>query len=45
MTHVLDAMDELYRARELARLISMTTREGPDDDQKAISEGCAAIEE
>jgi len=46
MSDFLDAKDHLYRVRDLIELIGMTCRENPDDDQKAISTGCAfALEE
>ena len=40
---ILDAMDELSRARDLARLIALTTQSKPDHDQQAIAAGCEAI--
>ncbi len=44
MSNLLDAMDELHTARNLVRLIAMTTQSHPDEEQKAISAGCEAIE-
>ena len=44
MNNLLDAIDELSSAENLVRLIAMTARSAPDDEQKAISAGCAAIE-
>lgn len=45
MSKLLEAQDELNRARDLVHLIHMTTATGPDEDQKAISAGCEVIEE
>lgn len=42
MSALLDAMDELARARDLVQLLEMTTRYAPDDDRKALSSGCEA---
>lgn len=43
MNHILDARDEIEAARDLVELIAMTTRNNPDEDQRAISAGCQAI--
>ena len=40
MAEILDALDELTRARDLVQLIEMTTRYMPDDDRKALASGC-----
>ncbi|MCL4068776.1 hypothetical protein M3484_19620 [Pseudomonas sp. GX19020] len=42
MSQVLDALDELTRARDLVQLLEMTTRHDPDDDRKALASGCEA---
>lgn len=39
---ILDAQDDLSIARDLVVLLSMTARNDPDDDMKAISAGCEA---
>ncbi|SLN19808.1 hypothetical protein ROJ8625_00693 [Roseivivax jejudonensis] len=45
MTDLLDISDEIARARHMVSLIQMTCAIEPDDDQKAIAEGCdAALE-
>ena len=42
LAEILDALDELTRARDLVQLIEMTTRYMPDDDRKALASGCEA---
>lgn len=42
MSQILDALDELTRARDLVQLLEMTTRHLPDDDQRALASGCEA---
>lgn len=45
MSKLLDAQEELDRARNMVRLIGMTAAVEPDPDQKAIATGCELIEE
>lgn len=40
---LMDAEDQLSRARDMVRLISMTTHMEPDDEQKAIAVACESI--
>ena len=42
MAEILDALDELTRARDLVQLIEMTPRYMPEDDRKARASGCEA---
>ncbi len=43
MSDLLDAEDQLARARDMVRLISMTTHMEPDEEQKAIAVACESI--
>ena len=42
MTDLIDISDEIARARHMVSLIQMTCARDPDQDQKAIAEGCEA---
>ena len=45
MSKLLDAQDELSRARDLVELIAMTAAVEPTPEQKALATGCEFIME